>query len=325
MVVAVPLATPIHMRNRIIDSRQIAAFAALVRHKSFTLAAKDLFLTQSAVSHAIKTLEGEIGCRLFDRVGRTVILTRAGQKFHQRTEAILSEMRAARVEIENGGTDDQAQLCLGAGTLFCQYVLPRALKEFQSAHPKCSVRLKSDSRAARLELLQTHQIDFDLTLEGPPMANLSFEPLFEDELQFFVAAQHPWAGLSRVPRAAVAGATFVIPGKGRQTLRILADYFRSEKIAPQTQVNPGSIDAAKELVKAGFGVGLFAPWQVAAETARGSLCVAKLATKGLARKWVVARLKGSQPNSLEQNFIERCKLILETLGAATSLLSLALA
>ncbi|MEI6467780.1 MAG: LysR family transcriptional regulator [Verrucomicrobiota bacterium] len=60
-----------------LDSRQLHAFAALARRGSFTLAAKDLFLTQSAVSHAIKALEDDVGCRLLDRVGRRVLLTQA--------------------------------------------------------------------------------------------------------------------------------------------------------------------------------------------------------------------------------------------------------
>ena len=74
-----------------LDSRQLHAFAALARRGSFTLAAKDLFLTQSAVSHAIKALEGDLGTRLLDRVGRRVLLTQAGEQFLRRTEKILRE------------------------------------------------------------------------------------------------------------------------------------------------------------------------------------------------------------------------------------------
>jgi DNA-binding transcriptional LysR family regulator len=306
------------MRNRIIDSRQIAAFSALVRHRSFTMAAKDLFLTQSAVSHAIKSLEEEIGCRLFERTGRSMTLTRAGEQFHQRTERILSEMRAARVELEQLSADTESQLCVGVGPLVCQHVLPRVLQEFKESHPHCSVRLEPGSRASRLELLRTHQIDFAITVEGPRPDLFSFEELFDDELLFFVSARHPWVRLSRVPRAAIAEATFIIYDKTKQTSQILEEYFRAEKITPKNLIDAESSDAAKELVKAGVGVGLFAPWQVAAESDQGSLTAVRLAPKKLTRKWVVARLKGRQPTSLEQEFIRRCKLVLQTLGAAAS-------
>ena len=83
-----------------LDSRQLYAFAALARRGSFTLAAKDLFLTQSAVSHAIKALEEDVGCRLLDRVGRRVLLTQAGEQFLRHTEKILREMESARAGLD---------------------------------------------------------------------------------------------------------------------------------------------------------------------------------------------------------------------------------
>src|SRR5829696_3195997 len=71
------------INNTPIDSRQLRAFAALARTGSFTLAAKKLFLSQSAVSHSMKALETDVGCRLFDRMGKKVLLTQAGETlFH---------------------------------------------------------------------------------------------------------------------------------------------------------------------------------------------------------------------------------------------------
>lgn len=308
------------MRNRIIDSRQIAAFSALVRHRSFTRAAEDLFLTQSAVSHAIKSLEEEIGCRLFERSGRSVSLTRAGEQFHQRTERILSEMRAARVEIENLSSEIHGQLSVGAGTLACQYLMPLVLKEFKERHPQCTVQLEPGHRDDLLTLLRTHKIDVALTIEGPRSPDLAFEPLFADELLFFVSAQHAWNGLSRVPRPAVAKETAIVPDRNTQTFKLVEEHFRNEKLVFKNIVAPGSIDAAKQLVKAGFGVGVFAPWQVATETGAGEMTAASLPARRLSRQWIVARLKGRQAPPLEQEFIKRCQSALEQLGAVVSVL-----
>ncbi len=83
----------------ILDSRKLLAFAALARCGSFTQAARELYLTQSAVSHAIKSLEQDLDCRLFDRLGRRARLTPAGQQLLQYTDRILSEMQQARVEV----------------------------------------------------------------------------------------------------------------------------------------------------------------------------------------------------------------------------------
>jgi len=309
---------PDRIRNRVIDSRQVAAFAALVRHRSFTLAAEELYLTQSAVSHAIKSLERDMGCRLFERSGRSISLTRAGQEFHVRTENILSEMRAARVEIEKLSPNNPSQLCVGAGTLACQYVLPRVLKEFRLSHSTCHVRLEPGNLPELLELLHTNQIDFALGVDTARSEEFCFEQIFEDELQFFVAAQHPWGKLKRVPRAALTGEIFVVPMKNGQTFMLLEKYFRSEKLAPKNLIAVGSLDAAKQLVGSGFGVGFFAPWQVAKEATEGSLVAVALSAKRLVRNWIVARLKGREAMQIEREFIERCKSVLGSLGAVVS-------
>ena len=82
----------------ILDSRKLLAFATLARVYSFTQAARELSLTQSAVSHAIKALEKDLGCRLFERMGRKVTITPAGRRLLQHTDVILAEMQHARAD-----------------------------------------------------------------------------------------------------------------------------------------------------------------------------------------------------------------------------------
>jgi LysR family transcriptional regulator, low CO2-responsive transcriptional regulator len=86
----------------ILDSRKLLAFATLAKLGSFTIAAKELNLTQSAVSHAIKGLERELDCKLFTRLGRGVSITESGAKLLPRVEVILKEMQQARAELRSG-------------------------------------------------------------------------------------------------------------------------------------------------------------------------------------------------------------------------------
>lgn len=83
----------------ILDSRKLLAFTTLSRVGSFTLAARELHLTQSAVSHAIKALEDELKLRLFDRLGRRVTLTAAGKQLLDHANRILAEMKVARDDL----------------------------------------------------------------------------------------------------------------------------------------------------------------------------------------------------------------------------------
>ncbi len=86
--------------KRPLDSRQLLAFVTVVRRQSFTLAAHELHLTQSAISHSMRALETDLGCRLLDRNGRRLELTEQGGVFLQKAERILQEMEEARMELE---------------------------------------------------------------------------------------------------------------------------------------------------------------------------------------------------------------------------------
>ncbi len=88
-----------------LDSRQLLVFLTVVRRQSFTLAARELHLTQSAISHSMRALEADVGCRLVDRSGRRVQLTEQGGRFYERAERILVEMEQARAEL---GESDRA-------------------------------------------------------------------------------------------------------------------------------------------------------------------------------------------------------------------------
>lgn len=87
--------------KRPLDSRQLLAFVTVVRRQSFTLAAQELHLTQSAVSHSMRALENDLGCRLLDRSGRRLALTEQGGQFYRNAERILREMEQARLDLSN--------------------------------------------------------------------------------------------------------------------------------------------------------------------------------------------------------------------------------
>jgi DNA-binding transcriptional LysR family regulator len=300
-----------------LDSRQLHAFAALARRGSFTLAAKDLFLTQSAVSHAIKALEEDVGCRLLDRVGRRVLLTQAGEQFLRHTEKILREMEAARAGLEHLTTWGHGRLRVGASTTACQHILPTVLREFRQSYPKCVIRIEPGDHGQQIELLQGGHIDLAIILEPPGKggsAEITFVPLFDDELRFVVSPLHAWANLSIVPREAIEAETLVLYNKSSQTFRLVGEYFREEKIPLSNYIELGSMEAIKELVKIGIGAGILAPWIAREELENGSLVSLPLGPKKLKRRWGVAHLKGRRLALAEETFVGLCVSASEALG-----------
>lgn len=298
-----------------LDSRQLLAFAALARRGSFTLAAKDLFLTQSAVSHAIKALEDDVGCRLLDRVGRRVLLTQAGEQFLRHVERILGEMESARSGLEALSKWGHGRLRVGASTTACQYILPTVMREFRQSYPKCVIRIEPGDHGEQLELLGSGRIDLAIVLEpAREHRELVFVPLFQDELRFIVAPLHPWATAPELTREAIERETLVLYNQTSQTFRLVSEYFREERIALSNTIELGSMEAIKELVKVGIGAGVLAPWVARQELENGSLVSRALGPRKLSRRWGVAYLRGRRLALAEETFVGLCQSVSEVLG-----------
>lgn len=296
------------MMKHTLDSRQLHAFAALARRGSFTLAAKDLFLTQSAVSHAIKALEDDVGCRLLDRVGRRVLLTQAGEQFLRHTEKILREMETAREGLDQLAKWGHGRLRVGASTTACQHILPTVLREFRQRYPKCEIRIEPGDHGQQLDRLRSGQVELAIVLEPPvrTMMEFTFVPLFQDEMRFIVAPAHRWAHSDGPPRESIESETLVLYNKSSQTFRMVNEYFREERIALNNVIELGSMEAIKELVKIGIGAGVLAPWIARTELESGALVSLPLGTRKLRRRWGVAHLKGRRLALAEETFVGLC-------------------
>src|SRR5207245_5902531 len=125
-----------------LDSRQLRAFSTLARTGSFTVAARQLFLSQSAVSHSMKALEQEVGCRLLDRMGKKVLLTQAGETLLHRAEKILQEMTAARKDLEQLGKWGRDRLRIVASNAASRYIMPAVLRDFKEKYPQSFISVE---------------------------------------------------------------------------------------------------------------------------------------------------------------------------------------
>jgi DNA-binding transcriptional LysR family regulator len=146
------------------------------------------------------------------------------------------------------------------------------------------------------------------------VSELTFVPLFQDELRFLVAPLHPWAKLGRAPRESIESETLVLYNKASHTFRLVNEYFREERIALSNFIELGSMEAIKELVKIGLGAGVFAEWIARAELEAGSLVSLPLGTRALRRRWGVAHLKGRRLALAEETFVGLCESATEALG-----------
>ena len=290
-----------------LDSRQLRAFRVLARTGSFTQTARELHLTQSGISHSMKALETETGCRLLDRLGKKVVLTQAGEQLLQHTEKILHEMEAARESLTALGKWGRGRLRLGASTTAGQHLIPAVLREFKESFPEHNITLEPGDTPQLVASLLKQRIDLALTLEAEKEPQLEFHPLFNDELQFIVSARHPWAQAGRVEREEIPRQNYILYSKHSVTFRLIEDYFRREEMVLNTVLEVGSMEATKELVKLGLGVCILAAWVAKKEIEEGSLVTLPLGRKKLTRRWGILQWRGKRLNLAEETFIGLCK------------------
>lgn len=296
-----------------LDSRQLRAFLTLARTGSFTVAAKKLFLSQSAVSHSMKALETDVGCRLFDRMGKKVLLTQAGEQLLQHAEKILQEMSTARESLSELGKWGKGRLRIGTSSTACQYILPAVLREFKESFPQCHLTIEPEDATGAIELLHQNRVDLAITLEPKNEPQMDFHPLFSDELVFLVAATHPWAASGHVVQAEIPRQNYVLYNKASYTFRMIEDYFREEDMVLNSVMELGAMDAIKELVKLGLGVAILAPWIARKELQEGSLVALPLGRRKLKRHWGILHWRARRLNLAEETFMGLCRSVTEGL------------
>ncbi len=290
-----------------LDSRQLRAFVTLANTGSFTRTGKDLFLTQSAISHAIKALEEDVGCRLFDRVGKSVALTPAGEQLLHHAKGILAEMGLARAALERLGKWGRAHLRLATREAACEALLPGVLAQHKEQFPQCQVTVASADMSEAVELLHNGHADLVLSLEPGPEAGVEFVPLFNDELMFLVSATHPWAVARQVARDQIPIQPYILYSRASFTSRLVENYFRHEEMTLLTMMEVGSMSAIREMVGRGLGVSILAPWVAHEEISAGRLVALPLGRRKLTRCWGVLHRRGRRLNLAEEQFVNLCR------------------
>lgn len=291
----------------VLDSRQLLAARVLADTGSFTLAGQQLSLTQSAVSHAIKALEEEVECRLFHRSGKGVTVTPAGKHFLEYTDKILAQMETARTLVSPRAARGKERLRLGVSARAKQFILPVVLPVFQREYSNKLVAIEPGDYARNLGLLESGLLDLVFTVKPPGRWHAGYAHLFEDELQFFVGAGHPWARTGRASREDLAGRTLMLYLKVNNTPELLADYFSSERITATHGVEVADHESLKAVLKTNQAVGVLPPWLVEKELADGSLVAVPMGSRPLVRQWGLAYDAKRELTAMDRRFIELCQ------------------
>lgn len=289
-----------------LDTRQLRAFVSLARSGSFTQAGRELHLTQSAISHAIKALETDLGCQLFHRQGKSVHLTHAGRELLPSAETILQVMTQARSALGTLDQTPRGKLRIGCTTAAAQFILPTVFREFKESFPLYEIKVVCGETPDTIDKLMKGDVDLTVSLRPNDVSRLDCHAIFEDELEFLVSPLHPWA--QKPPKLKdAANETFIVASRNSLNFTLIQEFFMKQGVRLGNFIELGSSEATKELAKLGIGVAIAAKWIARNEIEAGQLVVVPMPKGRLKRRWVVSTLKGRQLNLPERTFVGLCE------------------
>jgi DNA-binding transcriptional LysR family regulator len=289
------------------EIRHLVAFTTVLETGGFTRAAEALNLTQSALSHQIKTLEDQLGVEVFARIGKRTVLTQAGEVLLKHATIVLRELADARQSLLELRDPGRGRLRISAAGYSCYRLLPRILREFKGAYPRVEVSVAADYTGEAVQHLLEGMLDVAILVAPPPVRGLTIEPLATDELFVIVHADHPWAKRRRVRWAELATQVFITYNKASQTHQLLLHRLAKEGAGTPETMEVREAEAVSEMVKVGLGVAVLPPWVFRTDLRTRRLAALSLGRTGLKRAWAIAYVQGRQLPPYSQAFIRICR------------------
>ncbi|MCW0403214.1 LysR family transcriptional regulator [Xanthomonas sacchari] len=272
-----------------VSLRQLQIFCAVAEHGSTTGGGAAVALSQSATSAALNELESVLETRLFDRVGKRLLLNAEGERLLPQARQLLDGARQIETSYRPGASGRPVRLRIGCSTTIGNYVLPRLLADLRKSFPHIHVDADVANNAAIARKVADFQLDMGL-LEGPShLPELHAEPWLTDELLIVAGAQHPLAKASEVTKADLRRADWLLREQGSGTreeveallLRHLSDLANTQQI--------GSSEAIKNTLVQGIGVSCLSRWVVSDLLSSGRLVALEGVLPPLVRQFYLVK------------------------------------
>jgi DNA-binding transcriptional LysR family regulator len=247
---------------------RLRAFAAVARTRSFSRAAKELYVSQPAISKHIAALEDELGTELVVRTRSGAVLTAEGKvvaDYVLRAEALLSHAKRA---LDAGVDSDQATLTVAASPVPATYLLADVLADFQRQHPAVVIDVRVASPADAVDLVRTHLAELAVVSAVKPPPELHSEPLVEDEI---VIAGAPTMASRRLRADELEQLTWIVPDA--HAAHRAAEYASRAGIRQIRTLEVPGWEAAKRAVSRGAGVTAISRMALETELHAGVLAV----------------------------------------------------
>jgi len=288
------------------DTRQLAAFCAVVERKSFSQAAERLGVTQPAVSLQVRSLEKRLGRKLLDRSGRRVEPTEAGNRLYRSAQRMLALERQLLEEVA-GGADGplRGQLAMGASTGPGGTVVPVLLCEFAEANPEVTVDLIISDTQTIVDRVARRELELGIVGFTPRNRSVEYEPFFRDEVVLVCPPGHRFAGKT-ISLDDLRGQRLIAMQEGAGVRQVIDDELRQKGMRLRdldVRLELGLQESVKSAVEAGHGVTFISRTAVEPELAAGTLVEASVRGLEPSRDISIVRAAGRVSTRVADAFV----------------------
>ena len=281
--------------------RQLSVFTSVARHLSFTQAAKELHLSQPAVSMQVKQMEEQVGLPLFEQLGKQIYLTEAGkeiQHYSRRVGQLLSEAEEVINELKGAR---QGQLTISVAST-ANYFVPTLLGTFHERFPDITVSLDVTNKETLLEQLDENVVDLVVMGQPPKEMDLESGAFMVNPLVVIAPPDHPLAREQKIPMSRMEDEIFLTRERGSGTRGAIERFFDQHGVQLNTGMEIASNEAIKQSVQAGLGLGLLSRDTLDMELALKRLVILDVEDFPIIRHWYVMHRKGKRLSTAAQAF-----------------------
>ena len=232
-------------------------FYTVANSGNISKAAKELYISQPAISKSIQKLEESVGCKLFSRSSRGVVLTEEGRLLYSHVSEAFETLTLGEEKLRRSIELGVGHLKIGVSTTLCKYLLLPYLKEFIREKPHISISISCQSTNETLKLLEDNKIDIGLIGKPGSLKNIHFDFLAEIE-DSFVATKDYLRNLRArgvAPDQILQNSTLMLLDKNNMTRQYIDDYFLNNEIHVKDYIDISEMDLLIEFARIGVGVG----------------------------------------------------------------------
>lgn len=282
---------------------QLKVFETAARHRSFTRAAEELFLTQPTVSMQIKQLTKTVGLPLFEQVGKRLYLTDAGRELYATCREIFDQLSEFEMKVAELKGMKQGRLRL-ATISTTKYFVPRLLGPFCQLYPGIDISLEVTNHERILERLSGNQDDVYILSQPPEDFDINCYPFVENPLVVLAPRHHPLVQEKNIPLSRLNGEPFIMREPGSGTRKAVQKLFEEHKISVKVRLDLGSNEAIKQAIVGGLGISVLSVHTLALEGTNGPLAILDVEGFPIERYWYIVYPAGKQLSVIARTFLE---------------------